>query len=219
MSADRTCRPSERSRAKTARSEMPDIKRTVCGDPCAAGSSGSPDLRGLTCAHESRASWLVYEHLVGRYVSSLLRIVWGEGRCNTAGTGCRGCRRGTHTRPSLKENQLMLRPRGLPFQPPARFEFLQENEQPSWGCANTRAISTVFGVIHTQLARGLPTREGEGSGLSTSVERPVETSGVDNVQNADQLWETCSDLIRAQVSDVVWNTTFRELEAIDLTTD
>lgn len=37
------------------------------------------------------------------------------------------------------------------------------------------------------------------------------------MQNADQLWETCSDLIRAQVSDVVWNTTFRELEAIDLT--
>jgi chromosomal replication initiator protein len=33
------------------------------------------------------------------------------------------------------------------------------------------------------------------------------------------LWTTCSDLIRAQVSDVVWNTTFRELEAIDLTSD
>ena len=39
------------------------------------------------------------------------------------------------------------------------------------------------------------------------------------MQNADQLWETCSDLIRAQVSDVVWNTTFRELAAIDLTAD
>lgn len=39
------------------------------------------------------------------------------------------------------------------------------------------------------------------------------------MRNADQLWETCSDLIRAQVSDVVWNTTFRELEAIDLTED
>lgn len=39
------------------------------------------------------------------------------------------------------------------------------------------------------------------------------------MQNADQLWETCADLIRAQVSDVVWNTTFRELEAIDLTTN
>lgn len=37
------------------------------------------------------------------------------------------------------------------------------------------------------------------------------------MQNADQLWDTCSDLIRAQVSDVVWNTTFRELVAIDLT--
>ncbi len=36
---------------------------------------------------------------------------------------------------------------------------------------------------------------------------------------AGELWTTCSDLIRAQVSDVVWNTTFRELEAIDLTTD
>ena len=47
----------------------------------------------------------------------------------------------------------------------------------------------------------------------------MDTSGVDNVQNADQLWDTCSDLIRAQVSDVVWNTTFRELVAIDLTGD
>lgn len=37
--------------------------------------------------------------------------------------------------------------------------------------------------------------------------------------NANQLWATCSELIRAQVSDVVWNTTFRELEAIDLTND
>ena len=36
---------------------------------------------------------------------------------------------------------------------------------------------------------------------------------------AGELWTTCSDLIRAQVSDVVWNTTFRELEAIDLTSD
>ncbi len=47
----------------------------------------------------------------------------------------------------------------------------------------------------------------------------METSGVDDVPNADQLWETCSDLIRAQVSDVVWNTTFRELVAIDLTSN
>jgi len=39
------------------------------------------------------------------------------------------------------------------------------------------------------------------------------------VYEAGELWTTCSDLIRAQVSDVVWNTTFRELEAIDLTTD
>jgi chromosomal replication initiator protein len=39
------------------------------------------------------------------------------------------------------------------------------------------------------------------------------------VYQAGELWTTCSDLIRAQVSDVVWNTTFRELEAIDLTTD
>ena len=39
------------------------------------------------------------------------------------------------------------------------------------------------------------------------------------MQNADKLWETCSELIRAQVSEVVWNTTFRELEAIDLTQD
>jgi chromosomal replication initiator protein len=69
------------------------------------------------------------------------------------------------------------------------------------------------------LARAESTREGESPWLSTSVEQVVDTSGVDNVQNADQLWETCSDLIRAQVSDVVWNTTFRELEAIDLTTD
>ncbi len=37
------------------------------------------------------------------------------------------------------------------------------------------------------------------------------------MQNANSLWETCSELIKAQVSEVVWNTTFRELEAIDLT--
>lgn len=39
------------------------------------------------------------------------------------------------------------------------------------------------------------------------------------MENANQLWATCSELIRAQVSEVVWNTTFRELEAIDLTND
>ena len=39
------------------------------------------------------------------------------------------------------------------------------------------------------------------------------------MNDAVQLWETCQDLIRAQVSDVVWNTTFRHLEAIDLTDD
>ncbi len=37
------------------------------------------------------------------------------------------------------------------------------------------------------------------------------------MHNAATLWETCAELIRAQVSEVVWNTTFRELEAIDLT--
>jgi len=39
------------------------------------------------------------------------------------------------------------------------------------------------------------------------------------MSDAGHLWTTCTDLIRAQVSDVVWNTTFREMEAIDLTTD
>ena len=39
------------------------------------------------------------------------------------------------------------------------------------------------------------------------------------MNNASQLWESCSELIRAQVSEVVWNTTFRELHAIDLTND
>ena len=39
------------------------------------------------------------------------------------------------------------------------------------------------------------------------------------MREAAELWETCSALIRAQVSDVVWNTTFRHLEAIDLTTE
>ena len=60
-------------------------------------------------------------------------------------------------------------------------------------------------------------REGEWLALSTSVEVAVDMSGVNNVEIADQLWETCAELIRAQVSDVVWNTTFREIEAIDLT--
>ncbi len=39
------------------------------------------------------------------------------------------------------------------------------------------------------------------------------------MREAVELWENCSALIRAQVSDVVWNTTFRHLEAIDLTTN
>ena len=39
---------------------------------------------------------------------------------------------------------------------------------------------------------------------------------MNDVEKAGQLWETSSELIRAQVSDVVWNTTFREVEAIDL---
>ena len=39
------------------------------------------------------------------------------------------------------------------------------------------------------------------------------------MREAVELWENCAELIRAQVSDVVWNTTFRHLEAIDLTTD
>lgn len=39
------------------------------------------------------------------------------------------------------------------------------------------------------------------------------------MREAEELWTTCSELIRAQVSDVVWNTTFRHLEAIDLTSD
>ena len=37
------------------------------------------------------------------------------------------------------------------------------------------------------------------------------------MQHAVQLWDTCSDLIRAQVSEAVWNTTFRHLKVIDLT--
>lgn len=36
------------------------------------------------------------------------------------------------------------------------------------------------------------------------------------MQDAVQLWDTCSDLIRAQVSEAVWNTTFRHLKVIDL---
>lgn len=39
------------------------------------------------------------------------------------------------------------------------------------------------------------------------------------MHNASKLWETCSGLIKEQVSEVVWNTTFRELEVIDLTSD
>lgn len=68
----------------------------------------------------------------------------------------------------------------------------------------------VYGA-KTKIARNLDQ-------LSTPVERTVDTSGVGkNVHSADKLWETCSELIRAQVSEVVWNTTFRELEAIELT--
>ncbi len=39
------------------------------------------------------------------------------------------------------------------------------------------------------------------------------------METANQLWASCSEIIRAQVSEVVWNTTFRELEAIDLTNE
>ncbi|MGI9608605.1 MAG: chromosomal replication initiator protein DnaA [Acidimicrobiales bacterium] len=45
------------------------------------------------------------------------------------------------------------------------------------------------------------------------------TSGDDPVHIAEEMWVTCAELIRAQVSDVVWNTTFHGLEAIDLTDD
>ncbi len=37
------------------------------------------------------------------------------------------------------------------------------------------------------------------------------------MESAAQLWESCSGLIRAQVSDVVWKSTFQDLQAIDLT--
>ena len=40
-----------------------------------------------------------------------------------------------------------------------------------------------------------------------------------DMRDAVKLWESCSALIRAQVSDAVWNTTFHNIEAIDLTTD
>ncbi len=43
--------------------------------------------------------------------------------------------------------------------------------------------------------------------------------GVGHVESAAQLWDSCSSLIRAQVSDVVWNSTFSQLHAIDLTSD
>lgn len=39
------------------------------------------------------------------------------------------------------------------------------------------------------------------------------------MDSAAQLWTTSADLIRTQVSDVVWNTTFRNLEAVDLTSE
>ncbi|MGI9616780.1 MAG: chromosomal replication initiator protein DnaA [Acidimicrobiales bacterium] len=51
------------------------------------------------------------------------------------------------------------------------------------------------------------------------MESAVDTEETTSVEDAGQLWKTCADLIRAQVSDVVWNTTFREVEAIDLTSD
>ena len=47
----------------------------------------------------------------------------------------------------------------------------------------------------------------------------MDANGVSTLQNANSLWETCSELIKVQVSEVIWNTTFRELEAIDLTED
>lgn len=40
-----------------------------------------------------------------------------------------------------------------------------------------------------------------------------------DVQSASQLWETCTDLIRAQVSEAVWNTTFSQLDATEIRSD
>lgn len=77
-SRDRTCRPSDRSRVNSLRSEIPEIKPTACGGPYVDGSSESRGRREWTCANGSRVSWLVCEHLVGTCASSLLRIVWAR---------------------------------------------------------------------------------------------------------------------------------------------
>ena len=39
------------------------------------------------------------------------------------------------------------------------------------------------------------------------------------MREAVELWESCAELIRAQVSDAVWKTTFHNLEAIELTSE
>ena len=47
----------------------------------------------------------------------------------------------------------------------------------------------------------------------------MDIEDMNDVDKAGHLWETSAELIRAQVSDVVWNTTFREIEALDLRQD
>jgi hypothetical protein len=80
-SRDRTCSPSDRSRTNSARSVIPEIKPTACGDPYGVGSSRSLDPPGSTSAGESRASSTASGHLADTCASSLLRIVWARNRC------------------------------------------------------------------------------------------------------------------------------------------
>jgi hypothetical protein len=80
-SRDRTCKPSDRSRTSSARSDTPEIKPTACGGPYGDDSSGSLDQHGSTSAGESRASSTVCGHLADTCASSLLRIVWAKDRC------------------------------------------------------------------------------------------------------------------------------------------
>ncbi|HZM77542.1 MAG TPA: DnaA N-terminal domain-containing protein, partial [Candidatus Limnocylindrales bacterium] len=45
--------------------------------------------------------------------------------------------------------------------------------------------------------------------MATEEDRRTVTS------EAQQLWDTCADLIRGQVSDIVWHTAFEGIRAVD----
>ena len=131
---------------------------------------------------------------------------------------------GTHPHPTRKKNFAILATSatistGL-CRSPARFDRATYSRERRDDKGVVARNSNDFGRfphpvgIERKAARGL-----QDQSLSTPVERAVERGITAKMREAVQLWESCSALIRAQVSDAVWNTTFHNIEAVDLTTN